>query len=704
MKISSRTKKIIKILIENDDYIVADQIAEKLDVSSRTVLRALKKVEKWLKENDIVLEKKKGTGIRLDCSRADKIRIAEILEFEAVDKHFSPEERRMIILSELLRDQRPNKLYAFTRVTNVSEATISHDLDEIEDWLEDYQLKLIRKPGLGVYLEGRERDIRKASINLLYQNFDLEAILLLLQNKYSEPEESLRKNLSKNRLLNLIGLDTINLLDQYIKKLEKKMSYQLADDSYAALMVHLAIALKRIKDGEQITINQEVLQNLKANKEFIIARELVSSIADAFKVEIPEAEVAYVTMHLMGSKGRGGIYNDQISMTEDYHLVNITRKMIEKAEIELGIYLEDDEELLIGLVRHLEPTINRIKLNLDIRNPLLEEIKDKYSSLFEVSKKCAAILAEKEEIEVPESEAAYIAMHLGSAVERKRKPQQKYRAAVACTSGIGASRLLASRLSKEFENIEVTSLISTLDFDNQEIESLNLDLIISTVAIPESKIPVIVVNPLLNEKQQQEINDFLLSHQAKKRNKNEKITLKEKLEMINNYNQGILEVLNNFQLINNYSYQNIEQLIKDAADLLTAEAVKKQKIKEDLSLREEKGSTVLKYNQIMLLHCQSRAINELYFAVIRPENSFKIMAENGDKAEIKIVVLMAAPLKGNTQGREVLSEISHLLIENQDFIDAVNRGSREEIYYGLAEHFDYFLQQKSTVKYHKEEN
>ena len=704
MKISSRTKKIIKILIENDDYIVTDQIAEKLDVSSRTVLRELKKVEKWLQRNDIVLEKKKGTGIRLDCSQADRIRIAEILEFEAVDKHFSPEERKMIILSELLRDQRPNKLYAFTRVTNVSEATISHDLDEIEGWVEDYGLKLIRKPGLGVYLEGRERDIRKASINLLYQNFNLEEILLLLQNKYSKKEGSLRKNLSKNRLLNLIGLDTINLLDSYIKKLEEKMSYQLADDAYAALLVHLAIALKRIKDGEEIVINHKILEKLKGNQEFVIARELVSSIAEGFNVEIPEAEVAYVTMHLMGSKGRGGIYNDQISMTEDYHLVNITRKMIEKAEIELGIYLEDDEELLVGLVRHLEPTINRIKLNLDIRNPLLAEIKEKYSKLFEVSKKCAAILAEKEEIEVPDSEAAYIAMHLGSAVERKRKPQQNYRAAVACTSGIGASRLLASRLNKEFENIEVTSLISTLDFDNQEIESMNLDLIISTVAIPESKVPVIVVNPLLNEKQQQEINDFLLSHQAKKRSKSEKITLKEKLEMINNYNQGILEVLNNFQLQTNYRFEDLEKLIKDAAEMLTADPEKIEKIKEDLSSREEKGSTVLKHNQIMLLHCQSRALKELYFAVIRPDKAFNIKDENGEEAEIRIVVLMAAPLKGSPRGREVLSEISHLLIENKEFIKSVKSGNQEEIYYGLAEHFDYFLQQKSTVKYHKEEN
>ncbi|SDI54632.1 transcriptional antiterminator, BglG family [Halanaerobium congolense] len=704
MKISSRTKKIIKILINNVDYIVTEQIAEKLDVSSRTILRELKKVEKWLQKNNILLEKKKGTGIRLDCSPAEKRRIKEILEFENVDQHYSPAERKMIILAELLKDQRPNKLYAFTRVCNVSEATISNDLDEIENWLKEYQLRLIRKPGLGVYINGRERDIRKASINLLYQNFDLEEILLLLQDKYSEKEQSLRKTLSKNRLLNLIGLDTINLLDNYIKELEEKMNYRLADDSYAALMVHLAIALKRIKDGDQIIIDQKLLEKIKTNDEFLIARNLVTSIADAFNVEIPEAEVAYVTMHLMGSKGRGGIYNDEISMTEDYHLVHITRKMIETAEIELGIYLEDDEELLIGLVRHLEPTINRIKLNLDIRNPLLEEIKKKYAKLFQVSKKCAEILAEKEKIKVPESEAAYIAMHLGSAVERKRKPQQKYRAAVACTSGIGASRLLASRLSKEFENIEITSLISTLDFDNQEIENMNLDLIISTVAIPESKVPVIVVNPLLNEKQQQEINDFLLSHQAKKKNNNKQITLKEKLEMINNYNQGILEVLNNFQLQNNYDYQNIEKLIKDAAQMLTPLEEKRKGIEADLSLREEKGSTVLKHNQIMLLHCQSSAVKELYFAVIRPESTFKIQTEADKKTEIKIVILMAAPLKGSIQGREVLSEISHLLIENQDFIEAVKSGSKEDIYYGLAEHFDYFLQQKSMVNYHKEEN
>jgi mannitol operon transcriptional antiterminator len=174
--------------------------------------------------------------------------------------------------------------------------------------------------------------------------------------------------------------------------------------------------------------------------------------------------------------------------------------------------------------------------------------------------------------------------------------------------------------------------------------------------------------------------------------------------MINNYNQGILEVLNNLKLKNNYHFKNIDKLIEDAAQMLTASEEKQIAIKEDLSLREEKGSTVLKHNLVMLLHCQSSAVKELYFAVIRPEQSFKILAENGGKIEIKIVILMAAPLKGNIEGREVLSEMSHLLIENREFLDAVKSKSREDIYYELAEHFDYFLQQKSTVKYQKEEN
>lgn len=705
MKISSRTKKIINILLNKDDYMTINSIASRVGVSSRTITRNLAEVENWLAENNYNLEKKKGTGIRLKISLQEKINVNKLLEGENINRHYLPEERKLIILTELLSSQIPAKLYTFTRLTNVSETTIAHDLDELEKWLKNYKLEIIRKPGLGVYLAGKERNIRKASIELLYENFALEDILKIIQDRYlSQNRALIRKNIAKEKLLNLIGLDTINLLDTFIKELEDKLTYKLADDAYAALMVHLAIALKRIKDGDQITIDSRLLIEIKSSREFTLAAELGAAIAAQSSLEIPEAEIAYITMHLMGSKGRGSIYNDEISLLDDYRLVYLTRKMIETAELELGVYLEDDEELLIGLVRHLEPSIKRIKLKLEIRNPLLEDIKLKYQALFNAAQKCAAILAREENIDVPESEAAYIAMHLGSAVERKRQPQQKFRAAVACTSGIGASRLLASRLSKEFKNIEISSLISALTFDNKLVEDLKLDLIVSTVDIPQSKVPVIVVSPFLTEIQQQKINDFLSSHQARQISPRNKITLAEKLEIINKYNQGILEILNNFMIYNDYQFSNLAELINDAAYFLTTEIESISQLAKDLQLREEKGSTVLKKNKIMLLHCQSKAISELKIAIIKPQYKFELKNKQGEKNEIEVVILMAAPLKGSIQGREVLSEISRLLIENSNFIAAVKNTDQEKIYAELAVHFDYFLQQKSMVNYYKEEN
>ncbi|MFW6280475.1 MAG: BglG family transcription antiterminator [Halanaerobium sp.] len=705
MRISSRTKKILKILLKNDDYIVIEKIAEEIGVSSRTVLRELPKVAKWLKKNNFELDKKKGTGIRLECCGEEREEIRKLLNIESVEKYYTPEERRIIILSELLKTQQPAKLFNFTMLTNVSEATISHDLDEIENWIKEYNLKMVRKPGLGVYIKGKESDIRRASINLLYENLDLQELFNLMQNKFSvENTEKTRESLSRSRLLNLIGLETIQVLDSLIKEIEENLEYKMADDSYIALMVHLAIALKRIKKGEKISIKPEVLDELKKNKEYLIASGLVKSIAKAFSVEIPEAEIGYVTMHLKGSKGRGGIYSDQVSMTEDYRLVSLSRKIIEKAEIELGIYLEDDEQLLVGLVRHLEPTIHRIKLDLDIRNPLLEEIKENYANLFEVSKKCAQILAEEEKIEVPESEAAYIAMHLGSAVERKRKPVTKFRAAVACTSGIGASRLLASRLSSEFSNLEIVGLISTIDFDKQRLEDMDVDLIISTVEIPESSLPVVVVNPLLNKNHQRQIEDFVLSHKAKNKYKTNKISLKEKLEIINNYNQRILEVLNNFEIYRDYKYKGINSLISFASKKLAEHDSDISEIETDLKRREELGSTVLEHKNIMLLHCKSAFVQELKFLIIRPETEFEIVNKDNKQLKINIVVVMAVPMHRSEQGREVLSEISRLLIENEDFIESVNSGDKNEIYFELAEYFDQFLQEKSTMEYHKEEN
>ena len=61
-----------------------------------------------------------------------------------------------------MKDKTLKKLYYYSELFGVSEATISADLEAAEEWFEPFNLKIIRKPGYGISIEGREKDFRLA--------------------------------------------------------------------------------------------------------------------------------------------------------------------------------------------------------------------------------------------------------------------------------------------------------------------------------------------------------------------------------------------------------------------------------------------------------------------------------------------------------------------------------------------------------------
>lgn len=78
-------------------------------------------------------------------------------------------------------------------------------------------------------------------------------------------------------------------------------------------------------------------------------------------------------------------------------------------------------------------------------NPMTEQIKRDYFLLY---------MAVEEGMEkffpglrFPDDEIAFIVLHFGSALEIKRE-EAKIKALIVCSSGIGSSKMLASRLKK----------------------------------------------------------------------------------------------------------------------------------------------------------------------------------------------------------------------------------------------------------------
>ena len=59
---------------------------------------------------------------------------------------------------------------------------------------------------------------------------------------------------------------------------------------------------------------------------------------------------------------------------------------------------------------------------------------------------------------------------------------------IVCTTGIGTSEIISTKIQKKFPEIEIIGLGSTINIKNVLRESPKIDLIISTVPIKDSEL------------------------------------------------------------------------------------------------------------------------------------------------------------------------------------------------------------------------
>ncbi|VBB09192.1 phosphotransferase system eiib component type 2/3 [Lucifera butyrica] len=684
-KMNVRVKKILLAICRENDYVTLSTIAQELGVSARTILRELDEVESWLAARGCSLSKKTGAGIKVSANAVQREEMLALLREEQEEIIYSPQERQMFIISELLQNQEPVKLYNFAAILKVTEGTISNDLDKIEKWFAGHQITLVRKPGLGVYIEGRESNIRKAMIRFIYENMDEEQLLRMIRNyiknSSSDPKDGI-ENRSRKRLLNLIDKEVIRRLETSIQAAEQKMGYKLTDNAYVGLIVHLALAIQRIKKNEEITIDKEFLNELKRLPEYTVAGDMAAVIATQFALPIPEDEIGYITMHLKGSRNRSDTFQSAGQPLGNFELVKLAREMIKVAEQTTGYSLAANENLLIGLVNHLGPSISRLKMNLDIRNPLLDKIKAFYPDLLEVSRTCAAVVEKQLGVTMPESEIAYIAMHLGAAIENCAKIAKRiYRCAIACATGIGTSRLLATRMEKEFDNIKIVDIISTIYIEEKWLGEQKVDFIVSTVGIENCSLPVVTVNPLLFE--EDKIKIIQQMKMTKKQipvspvRKENPMALKDKLNALSSYSEAITRILDNFFLREDRDSRTMEEVIDKISRTLGEEA-NQARLAQAIMRREEKGGTFITGHGMVLLHCRSEAVKTIHFGAVKILNSIRVINGKGQPEDVKLAVIMLAPEHCGKIEMETLSHLSRMLIERPEFSGLLTTGNYEE--------------------------
>jgi len=162
MILSPRLRQILFIMLKENQIISVQKLADEIKVSKRTVQRELEDVDASLRKYGLSLQSKTGIGIWLEGKSDNKESLLSKLREEDMTDSGDIEERRKLLIIEILKDLSPKKLYYYGNIFGVSEATISNDMEAIQTWFEQFNLKLIRKPGYGVALEGSEKNYRIA--------------------------------------------------------------------------------------------------------------------------------------------------------------------------------------------------------------------------------------------------------------------------------------------------------------------------------------------------------------------------------------------------------------------------------------------------------------------------------------------------------------------------------------------------------------
>lgn len=663
-----RQRKIIKVLLEGQA--TAEKLASILGVSRRTILRDLPGLSDKLKAYGIKLQRKSGKGISLEGESDSLENLKRDIEEAYQDERVTQEERQKLIILFLLENKGPQKLYSLAKEFGVTEATISNDLDEVEEVLSEYGLKLVRRPGLGVFIKGPEKNIRHLITELFYEYFDeAQLVRLIRENLKGALKNEDWVERIKGRFFGFIEKNWLESVEGILKKTIEENGINLADSAYAGLLVHVALALKRLKNGEVISIDGTLLSAMRGTKEFELAARLASRLESAFGVKIPEEELGYITMHLLGAKLRAGYDDSRDLFAMDHQeAMEASLEILEEAGRELKRDLAGDARAVEDLALHLKPALMRMKMGMEIRNPILPQIKDAYPDLLWVAKKAAQVLERRFGVQVPEEEIGYIAMHIGAALERER---EKAGVVLVCPSGIGSARMLASRIRKELPDLEIIDVVSLLDLERTLETHPETEAVISTVPLEEDRLPVIVVSPLLSYDDVENIKAFI-----RKRTFSDKKSCERQKASGN----MVFELLEYF-LVETVSAESFEELLDAIEEKIRAKPgiISASEVKKDIHERELKSGTAVPGAGISMLHARTAGVEKPFVGLFRLERPLKMKNMDGEIEDVKACLLMLLPKKSSPKEMEIMGRISAALIEEEGFVELLKYGADVEV-------------------------
>lgn len=425
----------IEILLEfcnhTDEYLTGTYLADKFQVSLRTVQGDIKCIREELAEETcakLVSKSSKGSMIEVSDYEEFSTFVTSLYQQYTTLSLNYPVNRVSKMMLLLLNRHRAVSLMDLEEEFYISRSTVLNDLKRVEELLNKFDLELMRGNNK-VMIDGFEMNKRRC---LSEQDLYLA---------YTQDEQK----------------DIIFFDERQIAKIQSVLTevfvahqYHIMDMDFNNTILFLNIMICRMNDGFYIQPN-EIDASEKLGKEYDVAKDVLADISRKFFVKTPDDEIRYLALYL---KGQGDNRDSDMISPQMYEFVE---NALEAIKDTFNLDFTDRTNLRITLALHCMSLLVRAKYDMQIKNDMLEYIRESFPLGYDVATYFAHLfsigLGGKK---VSEDEIALLTVHFYSALLEMDHRENKKRVLVISSLKNSMTTLLRQTLMNWFSEYVAT--------------------------------------------------------------------------------------------------------------------------------------------------------------------------------------------------------------------------------------------------------
>ena len=470
-------------LLQNET-LPQEELAQRLSVSTRTVRADITALNALLLHYGAQFILTRGSGYQLVIH--DPTRYQTLEESAPKAQHIprTAADRIHFLLVRFLTSAFSIKLEDLADAWFVSRATLQGDMVDVRERFQRYQLTLETRPRHGMKLFGSEVSIRACLTDLLWE-------------------------LSQQGPLNpLIGEEAFDasvptLLAGVLQETLTRHHVRLTDAGERFICLYVVVAVRRVSEGYPLAdfSAEDVGQNVRD-----AARELANTMQQLAGKLLAPAEEEWLCVHLAARQVQD-VDPGTISADDDEALVNYILRYINQ---QYNYNLLDDAQLRADLLTHIKTMITRVRYQIMIPNPLLENIKQHYPMAWDMTLAAVSSWGKYTPYAISENEIGFLVLHIGVGLERhynigyQRQPQ----VLLVCDTSNAMVRMIEAILQRKYPQLEIAATLSQREYEQRE--EIAEDFVISTVRISEKEKPVVTIAPFPTDYQLDQIGKLVL--------------------------------------------------------------------------------------------------------------------------------------------------------------------------------------------------